>query len=502
MKTNVRTKGKNTITNRAGGIAYTISPTEQLVQLVSTNLFKEKKYYGDVQKEMDTAIEKVAQDNPQFILKLASYCRNELYLRTVSIYLLVKASTIVKCKPYVKVYTPKIIRRADEINEALSCYIKLFCKEEDKKHKNKKIPNSLKKGIKLVFPTFNEYQFAKYSRQTNVTFKDAIMLTHPKEPSTIIKQILDDTLPIPETWETIISTKGSTKETWEYVVNNVWLKDNKILNYMALMRNLNNLAKVNVNDKTWNKVIASLQNYNAIINSKQLPFRYYTAYKNFNYESNPFTEKLVKQALNNALQHSIKNCTNLDGRTVVVCDLSGSMDSKMSEKGTTTYKEIASVMGALTMHFAKNNIVYGFADECRLIDNLTNNILSDADKIHNTNIGCSTNAYVVFQDMIKKNLNTDRIILFSDMELWDSINSYFGNEIAVSSIFEEYKKKINPNVKLYLFNLNSYGDATPIQFKDKQVVLASGWSERVLDFISNYEIDSTTFINTINNYNI
>lgn len=322
MKSNVSTKRKNTVANRAGGVAYTLSPIEQLVQLVSTSLFREPKYYGDVQKEMDTAIEKVAEENPQFILKLASYCRNELYLRTVSIYLLVKASTIVKCKPYVKAYTPKIIRRVDEINEALSCYIKLFCKEEDKKHKNKKIPNSLKKGIKSVFPNFNEYNFAKYNRQTDVTFKDAIMLTHPKEPSIIIKEILDDKLPIPETWETIISTKGSTKETWEYVVNNVWLKEDKILNYMALMRNLNNLAKVNVDDKTWNKVIASLQNYHAVINSKQLPFRYYAAYKNFRYEANPFTEKLVKQALNNALQHSIKNCVNLDGRTVVVCDLS------------------------------------------------------------------------------------------------------------------------------------------------------------------------------------
>ncbi len=65
-----------------------------------------------------------------------------------------------------------------------------------------------------------------------VKFKDVIMLTHPKEPSDIIKKILDDKLEIPKTWETTISqwrkNFSSEKEAWEWVIDNIWIKNEKM----------------------------------------------------------------------------------------------------------------------------------------------------------------------------------------------------------------------------------------------------------------------------------
>jgi 60 kDa SS-A/Ro ribonucleoprotein len=157
------TKSANKLTNKAGGIGYNLAPIEKLVQIVSTFLYKEPKFYGDVSKSLENAIKETAKTEPEFILKLAAYSRNKMNMRTVSIYLLVISANINECKPYVRKYAPYIIKRADEILEALSCQLELFSNEiVNGKHINKKIPNSLKKGIADSFRNFDEYQYAKW----------------------------------------------------------------------------------------------------------------------------------------------------------------------------------------------------------------------------------------------------------------------------------------------------------------------------------------------------
>jgi hypothetical protein len=210
-------------TNYEDNEAFELSPKSKLIQITSTCLFKEPKFYGEVEAEskaiMNTA-RKVAQEDPVFLLKLANYLRNEQYLRTISTYLLVYTANQpeLKGRNIVHQYAPKIIQRADEIKEAMAMQLQCF---------GKPIPNSLKKGIAESFKNFDSYNFRKYNRKNTkgaVSFKDVIKLTHPKEPSDIIKNILNSTLPKVRTWETIISEKGSSKESWEEVID-MWISD-------------------------------------------------------------------------------------------------------------------------------------------------------------------------------------------------------------------------------------------------------------------------------------
>lgn len=212
-----KTTSKRKTTNYMGEPAYELKPKDKLVNLCATCMFGEPKYYGNVDKQILETCDSIAKKDPEFILKLAAYCRNELYLRTISTVLFVKAANTkqIKGTGLIPKYAPFILRRADEINEALACQLKLF---------GKPIPNSLKKAISNSFKNFDRYNFKKYNRKTDMTFKDAIMLTHPKEPSGIIKEILDEKLPEIKTWETIISKKGATKEAWEEVID-YWIKE-------------------------------------------------------------------------------------------------------------------------------------------------------------------------------------------------------------------------------------------------------------------------------------
>lgn len=481
--------GSSKTTNRAGGEAFNMAPIEQLVQIVTTNLMSEPKYYGDVQKVMDNAIEAVAKTNPEFILKLASYTRNEMYLRTISVYLLVKAANMPETKQFVRQYTPYVLRRADEIYEALACHIQVFSDREYPKTKGGyKIPNSLKKGIADTFKNFDEYQFAKYNRPTGVGFKFAIMKCRPKEPSEIIKKILDDKLETPYTWETELSEKGNKPEVWHQLI------DSGRVGYMALLRNLNSMDRAKVDELHYTKVLDTLSNPDKVRKSKQFPFRFYSALKNTTIED-PFKKKETKKALNKALNVSVDNLPKLKGRTFTVADTSGSMQSSISGKSKIQHINIACLMTAMTHKFSENAIAGIFGTNLKIVDDLTGDLLTDTEKLESINVGWSTNGYLTLRHLNEKQIFCDRVIIFTDEELWDS----YGDDGSLNKELEKYKK-VNPNILVYLVNLNGYGETCLP--RNKNVVSLSGWSEKILNFISVYEQDRKSFVEKINAYTL
>lgn len=80
-------------------------------------------------------------------------------------------------------------------------------------------------------------------------------------------------LPIPETWETQVSMKGNKASTWEQLL------DHNKLPFMAMLRNLRNLIKAGISPKHHTKVIRKLTDERSVVNSKQFPFRFFSAYE-------------------------------------------------------------------------------------------------------------------------------------------------------------------------------------------------------------------------------
>ncbi|KAK7488729.1 hypothetical protein BaRGS_00020026 [Batillaria attramentaria] len=83
-------------------------------------------------------------------------------------------------------------------------------------------------------------------------------------------------LPVPETWETQVSLKGNKAETWQDLL------DHKKLPFMAMLRNLRNLIKAGISMKHHNMVIRRLTDQRQVVNSKQFPFRFFSAYQVLN----------------------------------------------------------------------------------------------------------------------------------------------------------------------------------------------------------------------------
>ncbi len=123
-KFNKTTTGKTITTNLAGGKSYTSSDENELILRTLSTLIKENKYYqsgSDSDMELRTAILKVASKNPEFVLKLAAFARNEMNLRSAPLFLLCElANSKNSGIPNSRKYVPAILQRADELTEIIA----------------------------------------------------------------------------------------------------------------------------------------------------------------------------------------------------------------------------------------------------------------------------------------------------------------------------------------------------------------------------------------------
>jgi len=507
MKNTKSTRGtgpKGKTLNQEGAEAFVLDSESTLLNLVSTCMMNEPNFYGSP-GDIENQIMQLANEvDPQFLLQLAAYTRNELYMRSVSTYLLALGANRPDSKAFVRAYTPKIILRADELYEVIACYLNVF---------GKPLPNSLKKGVADTFQTFDEYSFAKYNRKTDVTFKDVIMLTHAKEPSELIKKILDDTLETPETWEVEISRQGNKAEAWEKLI------DNKKLPYMATLRNLRNLLNANISDAHLDKVISYLQNETAVRNSKQFPFRFFSAYielagrtsrRRLYYDTDitGVTHPRISEVLD-ALEEvtyiAYENIPHMEGTTVIACDVSASMQNTVSKRSKLQLYDIGLLLGAATHKYTDRAITGFFGDDWKEIPlaKRSAGVIANTIKMHDREgeVGYSTNGYKVIQALNKNKTVVDRILIFTDCQMWDSDNYWNDREDStIRQEYEIYKRDVNPNVKLYLFNLKGYG-TTNFPESDRSVVNINGWSDKVLKFIETFEGNPKAQLNHIkNNY--
>jgi 60 kDa SS-A/Ro ribonucleoprotein len=490
---NWKNKKETVITNHAGEKAYTVSPAMELYSAVATSTFSDK-FYEKNDVRIARLRKLIAQNEPEFVAKLAVYAREKMYLRSVPLVLAVELSKHTNGTDLVSRLTNRTVQRADEITELLAYYAAANERQTAPKQLGK-LSKQLQKGLAEAFNKFDEYQFAKYNRDSAVKLKDALFLVHPKAKSEaqqlIFNKLAKGELATPYTWETELSALGQQKfqsdkakkaafaEKWEELI------DSGKLGYMALMRNLRNILEAEVSANHIEKVVDTLTNANLIAKSKQLPFRFLSAYRELKVVKSCFTP-VILQALETAIVTSVENMHGFGYNTnvVIACDVSGSMQQPISPKSKVMLYDIGLLLGMLLQSKCKNVSSGMFGDSWKIVPLPTKGVLSNVDEFYRREgeVGYSTNGYLVIKDLIQRKQKADKVMLFTDVQLWNSngTNDTFGN------LWAEYKATIAPNAKLYLFDLAGHGQM-PLRVEKNGVHLIAGWSDKVFDVLEALE---------------
>lgn len=487
MKFNIFKTKANVVTNYEGAKAYKLTPEMELYAAVVTAGLSDN-FYEKSDTRLSRIQELMLKNNPEYVAKLAVYARNEMYMRSVPMVLAVELAKANSGNAVVSKTVSGVVKRADEITELLAYY--QLANNRNGAKKLNKLSKQIQKGLSEAFNRFDEYQFAKYNRATEVKLRDALFLVHPKakdeSQQVIFNKIASNQLAVPYTWETELSALSqvkyqdvkekadAVKAKWEELI------DSGKIGYMAMMRNLRNIVEANVSAAHIIKVCNYLSNETAVAHSKQLPFRFLAAHREIKSLTSEYVT-MILNALEDAVVASVKNLKGFDEstRVLIACDVSGSMQKAISTKSKVLLYDIGLMLGMLMQSKCKRVVTGMFGDNWKVINMPKRGVLSNVNEYYKREgeVGYATNGYKVIDDLINREVIMDKIMLFTDCQLWDS--KYGGSSLTAS--WNAYKK-MAPQAKLYLFDLAGYGN-TPINIQRNDVCLIAGWSDKVFDVL-------------------
>lgn len=380
------------ITTHEGGKAVRITPEAELRRSVLSCLLWEKEFYEsghEIAERIEALADKV---RPEFLSGLAIEARQVHHLRHAPLLLI--CCLVKKGGDHVDNTIFRVISRVDELAELLAVYWR---------KKRQPVPRQMRMGLQHAFAKFDEYQFAKYDRDGAVRLRDVLRIARPKpaneEQSALYRRINTRTLAVPDTWEVELSKGADKKATWERLISE------RKLGYLALLRNLRNMIGAEVDETLIRDAILARRGAGNV-----LPFRYVAAAR-----AAPRFEPVLDQAL----LASIGDARPLVGRTVVLVDVSGSMDGKLSAKSDLTRADAAAALASVIP-----GEVLPFSFSSGIVEVPPRKGMAGIDAILRSQAHASTFLGAAIQALNNRPVKADRLIVVTDEQSADRVPAY------------------------------------------------------------------------------
>jgi 60 kDa SS-A/Ro ribonucleoprotein len=500
-------KAKPTVTpvvNHQGGEGYKYDPKSELVAILATGI--DNKYYekeGEREKRLASVIADLAKKDKTFVAKALVYARSVMGQRTVTHLGAVELAKVLAgdslgarffSKRARKGNSGGIVYRLDDMLEIAACY--------QIKNPGKPLSNAIKKGFKAALEAADEYELAKYQASNrDLSLVDIVNLVHPKpseKMAPVFTKLMKGELKQFNTVEDkntkagqevaakVKAGKITKEEAAEELAqakedNYAELIKTRKIGYLALLRNLRNILKTSTNTELIKDACDLLTDAKLIKQSLVFPHQIDLALEIMLDEFGVNKSKPFIKALNDAYELAIPNLTELfpNGKTAVVFDSSGSMDSKIQLSNKSQGSEAAISKAALIAATLAKGIgadVYHFADrtvQIKFNPLDTVNTLKKQFLDKQGEVGYGTSFSSIMNTLNNK---YDRIFVISDMQSGDGP---FGKT----------------NAHVYSINIVGYG-TTSIKPGSK-VYQLFGYSSDIYELVKRTEVNAKALIEAI-----
>ena len=472
--------------NREGFPSYSRTIEEDVVNVLMTGTTANAFYVKAKEKVVEMLSVLDNCEDLDFLAKAIVYARENGYMREIPV-----AATALLSKKSPELFK-RTVHRVCRNPHDWQKFIDI-CRS---KAVRQGLGRALKREIIRALSNMPVYHAIKYPRAV----KDMIRIARPNElvNPVVIKYIMEGRHDGDEQFEALYRLKHAESEReivrcieegrlpYEVVTGSVPKMTQKVWEallyqapYFNLLRNLNNFIRNGVLDKPENLeyVVEKLCNREAIRKSKLFPFRFYIAYRmleDFRYVDG------LKAALESAMEVSVENVPELDGRVAIAPDVSGSMDSSMT--GDYSVVQCCDVVGvfagAMIKKCKKTPLLLPFDNVLR--EDIAQNAYSKETMLEiatafGAHGGTSLSAPVEW--LLKNGEEVDYFIAFTDNEEW--VGRSFVEALS------DYIRRVNPDVKVYLVTLLPYRDyPVPDTPEFRNVRYVFGWSDYVLRYIA------------------
>lgn len=422
---------RNTHLTHEGAPAKRIGALAQLERSVMSCLLWEDEFYESGQTIGQRIAALVKEVPAADVARVAVRAKVDMRLRHVPLLL---AREMLRTKDGRAAFggvAEQVLARPDDIAEFLALYWK--------DNKDEPLAKQAKRHVGEAFRRFDEYQLAKYNGgQKAVKLRDALRITRPKPKDAaqaeLWRKLVKGELATPDTWEVELSKGGDKKASW------VRLLAEQKLGGLAMLRNIRNMRAGGVPDEL---IRAGIVRVHA---GKLLPINFISAARHNPQFAPELEAKFVECFAGKA---------KLAGDTIVLVDVSGSMDGALSGRSELTRMDVACSLALIGRETFDHLRVFTFSNELVEVPVRSGFGLRDAIT------GSQAHGGTELGKAVRGLPACERLIVITDEQSHDSV----------------------PDRKGYLINVASnkngvgYGTWTHID----------GWSDKVLDYIAQYE---------------
>lgn len=449
-----------------GGPAKRITPLQELIRLTMACMLWEDGFYSDGKTVGARIRELVHTVTLHEASRVAIEARNKMKLRHVPLLIvreMARHPNLKSAPSLVGDTLSTVIQRPDELNEFLAIYW-----SEGKCPLSKQV----KLGLAKAFSKFSEYQLAKYNRAKDITLRDVLFLCHSKpadgqgnwtkqiragykgkpvpfEPmpgELLYGKLIYDQLATPDTWEVELSAGADKAATFVRLMHEEKLGD------LAFLRNLRNMVEAGVpkativesgDQRRWGRV---------------LPFRFISAAKH---------AASLEEHLERWMFRCLEGSPKLEGKTILLADVSSSMQAKLSGKSDLTRDSAMKALAMLLREICTDVMILPFARGVitglparrgfALADTLNRNGNEDG-----TDIGNAVS--------VANRLGYDRLILLTDEQSFSRVPDPIRGTLAYC---------INVAVEKHGVGYGSW-------------LHIDGFSEAIVDYIQRYEVGTVS----------
>ena len=479
--------------NEAGGIAYTLTPKQQLAQLAATGCLNNT-YYADAQSQLDQVLKLAESLDAEFIAKTAVYARQKGFMKDMPALLLaVLAQKDVNMLARVfdqVVDNGKMLRNFAQIIRSGAVGRKSF-------------GNRPKKLMQTWLLTATEKQLLNAAVGNSPSLADVVKMVHPKPREAwraawfawlIGKPYDREALP------PITRAFEDYKQSREGELPNVpfqmltaldlnsgdWAQIARNGSWQQVRQNLNTFLRHEVFAKSKNiKMVAEkLRDETAIARARVLPYQLLTAYQATS-EQMPFE---IREALQDAMETAVQNVPAIQGKVVVCPDVSGSMHSSVTGyRGSATSKtrciDIAALVSAAMLRTNPQARVIPFEQITVNVKlNPRDSIMTNAEKLANVG-GGGTACSAPLALLNREKADVDLVVIVSDNESWADLGQRWGGKTGLMKEWDILKQRC-PEAKLVCLDIQPY---TTAQAQNRRDILnIGGFSDQVFTLIGSF----------------
>ena len=478
--------------NEAGGIAYMLTPKQQLAQLAATGCLNST-YYTDAQDQLEQVLELAENLDAEFIAKTAVYARQKGFMKDMPALLLAvlaQKDVNMLARVFDQVAdNGKMLRNFAQIIRSGAVGRKSF-------------GNRPKKLMQTWLLTATEKQLLNAAVGNSPSLADVVKMVHPKPREAwraawfawlIGKPYDREALP------PITRAFEDYKQSRQGVLPNVpfqmltaldlnsgdWAQIARNGSWQQVRQNLNTFLRHEVFAKSKNiKMVAEkLCDETAIARARVLPYQLLTAYQA---TSNQMPSE-IREALQDAMETAVQNVPAIRGKVVVCPDVSGSMHSPATGyRGSATSRtrciDIAALVSAAMLRTNPKARVIPFE---RITVNVQLNprdsVMTNAQKLANIG-GGGTACSAPLAMLNREKADVDLVVIVSDNESWADLGQW-GGKTGLMKEWDILKQRC-PEAKLVCLDIQPY---TTAQAQNRHDILnIGGFSDQVFTLIGSF----------------